>query len=100
MSREKCSHPPRTTSRPDVPARAALSDATRARALALLYLLLALPLAIRLAVVTPPFQVADEGAHLLRATQVGQGGLVAGHWAGAFLGGKLPANAAAASRPP
>ena len=69
------------------------------RALALLYLLLALPLALRLAVVTPPFQVADESAHFFRAIQVGQGGLVAGHWAGAFLGGKLPAHAVAASEP-
>lgn len=73
--------------------------APRARVLAWLYLALALPLAIRLAVVTPPYQVADEPAHFLRATQIGQGGLVAGHWARAFLGGKLPANAAAASAP-
>ena len=60
------------------------------RLVALLYLLLALPCALRLAFVTVPYDTADEVNHFLRATQIGQGGLLSTKLAGGNAGGALP----------
>ncbi len=60
------------------------------RLVALLYLLVALPCALRLAVTTVPYDTADEPNHFLRATQIGQGGLVSKKLSGGNAGGALP----------
>ncbi len=47
-----------------------------------IFLAFAIPLAIFLALWTPPFQIADEPAHFLRALQVAQGGFYGGSGGG------------------
>ncbi len=58
--------------------------------LAVLYLLVAMPLAVRVALVTVPFDMPDEFNHFFRATQIGQGGLVSRSFPGGNAGGALP----------
>jgi hypothetical protein len=53
------------------------------------FLLVALPAGLVLLVLTPPFQIPDESAHLLRAYQVAEGGLLA-ESSGGLPGGILP----------
>ncbi len=69
----------------------------RRRDLALLYLVLALPCALLFSAVTPMFDAADEGAHLFRAIQIGQGGLLASRHEGRLAGGDIPTTALQAS---
>lgn len=63
------------------------------RLLAVLYLLVALPVACFLSWHTPPFQTADEDSHFLRALQVAHGGLVSARMKSGRIGGMLPAGA-------
>lgn len=58
------------------PASAGLSPARIAALLATAYALLGLVAVVALARLTPPFQNPDELAHVLRAEQVGEGGLI------------------------
>lgn len=58
------------------------------RLLPLVYLIYAVPLCLFLALATPPFQVADEPAHVLRAAQLA-GGAVIGERREATAGGPL-----------
>ena len=67
------------------------------RNLALLYFALALPCAFLFSVVTPLFDAADEGAHLFRAIQIGDGGMLAARDAAGQIGGVLPLGAIRAS---
>ncbi len=67
------------------------------RLLALAYLVLALPVVLRLAWVTPPFQSPDEAAHVFRAAQIGQGGLIGTRSAWGEPGGVTDAGLAAAA---
>jgi len=60
------------------------------RLLALLYLLLALPLCLRIALLTPPLQAADEAEHVMRAAQIGRGGFIARRAPDGEVGGVLP----------
>lgn len=55
-----------------------------------LYLLIALPVVLALCVLTPPFQAADEPAHLFRAVQLSQGSLL-GTRPSDGAGGTIPA---------
>ena len=57
------------------------------------FLLVALPAGLLLLALTPPFQVPDEPAHLLRAYQVAEGRLVA-EVSGGISGGTLPVSLA------
>lgn len=61
------------------------------RTLAVLYLLIVLPVTFYLSWHTPPFQMADEDSHYLRAVQVAHGGLVSIRTASGLIGGMLPA---------
>jgi hypothetical protein len=63
------------------------------RLLAVLYLLVALPVACFLSWHTPPFQTADEDSHFLRALQVAHGGLMSARMRSGRIGGMLPAGA-------
>ena len=60
------------------------------RLVALLYLLVALACALRLAFTTVPYDTADEPNHFLRATQIGEGGFFSTKLAGGNAGGTLP----------
>ena len=55
--------------------------------LAWLFLIYALPTIIFLSIVTPPFQVADEYAHALRADQISRGTLISPRLGGNVDGG-------------
>lgn len=61
------------------------------------FLLVALPAGLVLLVLTPPFQVPDEPAHLFRAFQIAEGGLLA-ESVGGLPGGTLPASLADEAR--
>ncbi len=66
-------------------------------ALAVLYLLVALPIALSFCFSTVLLDVPDEGHHLLRGIQVGQGGFIGRRYPGDVVGGPLPASAVQAS---
>ncbi len=55
-----------------------------------LYLIIALPIIVCLIFLTPPFQVPDEGAHLLRATSILEGQILPVKFLPHSLGGKSP----------
>lgn len=61
--------------------------------LALLYLVFMLPLVLGLSWYVPPFQVADEDNHFLRAVQVAGGGMAALRLPDGTIGGRLPTGA-------
>jgi uncharacterized membrane protein len=65
--------------------------------LALLYVLLALPLSIAFCFQTTMMDVPDEGNHLLRATQLGQGGFFGVRYPGNVVGGEIPSTAVQAT---
>ena len=81
----------------DRPRRVSEAALRGRRILALLYFVLALPCALSFSVVTPLFDAADEGAHLFRAIQVGQGGVLATRDAAGRIGGIVPLGAIEAS---
>ena len=64
------------------------------RFLASAYLLLALPLILLCVFLTPPFQVADEENHFLRATQIARGEFVAARLGADNAGGLVDGGAA------
>lgn len=64
-------------------------EATLDRWLAWLFPLYALPLAIALALITPPFQNPDEENHLLRAVEIAGGELVGRRFDAQGSGGKV-----------
>src|SRR5258708_19390185 len=59
------------------------------RWLAWLFLLYALPLAVALALITPPFQNPDEDGHFLRAVQIAGGELVGRRLESGGSGGRV-----------
>ena len=65
--------------------------------LAILYLLVALPVSLSFCFKTVMLDVPDEGNHLFRAIQVGQGGFFGMRYPGNFVGGELPASAVQAT---
>jgi hypothetical protein len=65
--------------------------------LAFFYLLVALAFSLNFCSKTTILDVPDEGHHLLRAIQIGQGGLLGKHYAGNFVGGQIPLSAIQAS---
>src|SRR5208283_183802 len=52
-----------------------------------LFVVFAVPLVILLAIITPPFQVADELAHLQRADEIGHGEIISERLGGTIDGG-------------
>lgn len=52
-----------------------------------LFLLYALPFAVVLSIITPPFQVPDELAHLQRADEIGHGEIISERYGGTIDGG-------------
>ena len=90
--REECATPPARRTR--------LGETLGRRApllLALLYVLLALPVSLSFCFDTVMLDVPDEGNHLLRAIQIGQGGLFGKRYPGNDVGGQVPAAAVQAS---
>ncbi|AOX19375.1 DUF2142 domain-containing protein [Kozakia baliensis] len=61
--------------------------------LARLWFVLALPLAVIMMIMTPPFQTPDEQNHFFRAVQIGQGGIVGRKLNWRQAGGFLPEGA-------
>src|SRR4051812_22448920 len=59
------------------------------RLLPWLFILVALPIGLALALLTPPFQNPDEGGHFLRATQIAGGELVGRRLDGGTSGGRV-----------
>jgi uncharacterized membrane protein len=64
-----------------------IADFTESKQLARLFLIYALPAVALLSVVMPPFQVADEFAHVERADQIARGKMVSDRYGGTVDGG-------------
>jgi uncharacterized membrane protein len=55
-----------------------------------LFLIYALPAVVALSIMMPPFQVADEMAHIKRADQISRGKMISDRFGGAVDGGWVP----------
>ncbi len=74
-------------------------DRRLSRLLPLLFLLYAVPLAIALAWITPPFQNPDAESHFLRAVQIAGGELVGTRYGPGNAGGRVDPAASVAAAP-